>query len=192
MNKQLQFFFVAFITLVIAACSSNDEVKQPSNVNLPQWVFQPKIDNGVAAAQCVKFSGNISLDQQEVTAKGRASLAQQIDLRAQVMDKVYQSRTEAEGKAVSGSVFENVSKQVTDQNLTGSKLTRTEFGTVNKEQYICGLVSITQDETKKIFDSIVNDKSAPKVSAQDQDILFQEFKAYKAQQELGQAIGQAN
>ena len=181
---------------LIVSCSGKDApdpnapTNVPSEINLPGWVLQPEVEEGIAAAQCVQFSGNISLDQQEITAKGRAALAQQVNLRAQVMDQVFQDRIETDEKSTSGSVFQNVSRQVTDQLLIGSKLIRTDFGDINDAPYICGLVAISPSETERLFESIVSSEDAPTTNVQDKDILYQEFKAYKAQQDLAQAIGQ--
>ena len=182
---------IASAILVLAAsCSTNKEtVNAPAAVVLPAWVYTPEVPDGIASAQCVQFSKNLSIDQQEITARGRAALAQQIEVRAQVMDKTYQDRVQAEDKVTTGSTFQNVSKQITNQNLVGSKLVRTEFGKVEGKDYICGLVAISESETKKVFGAIANNQNAPKVSAQDKDILYQEFKAYKAHQELDQVMG---
>jgi len=190
--KNLSILFAGSALFLAVACSSKKpgvETNAPANVKLPAWAFTPSVEDGIASAQCVKFSGELSLDQQEVTAKGRAALAQQISVRAQVMDKTFQDKTTAEGKTVTGSTFQSVSKQIADQNLVGSKLVKTEFGTVNDVSYLCGMVAITNAETKKMFDAIVKDKTAPSVSAKDEAILYQEFKGYKAQQDLDQAVG---
>ncbi|MBL0691387.1 MAG: hypothetical protein JJV97_03560 [SAR324 cluster bacterium] len=189
--------FLGVCLFIFASCSSSDKSAPyvpsniPDKVKMPDWIFSPSIDSGIAAAQCVIFSGNISLDQQEVTAKGRASLAQQVNVRVKVMDKVFQDKTEVDGKVSAGNVFQNVSTQLTDEIIVGSKLIRTDFGEIDKTTYLCGMVAISPEETKKLFDAIVNDAKAPSTNAQDKDILYQEFKAYKAHQELSTALGEA-
>ena len=51
------------------------------------------------------------------------------------------------------------------------------------------MVTIDPKRTEEIFKEILESSQRP-VSAQDKDILYQEFKAYKAQQDLDKALEQ--
>src|SRR3970040_1824440 len=77
----------------LAACAS-----QP-----PDWIMRPAAEGGFAATECVKDSGNLSLDRQIAVAKARAEIAKQVELRVAAMDKTYTRLTE---EANAGTVRE--------------------------------------------------------------------------------------
>ena len=51
------------------------------------------------------------------------------------------------------------------------------------------MITLSPKQTEGIFQDILEASQRP-VSAQDKDILYQEFKAYKAQQDLDKALEQ--
>ena len=74
----------ALIVASLAGCAS-----QP-----PDWIMRPTAEGGFAATECVKDSGNLSLDRQVAVAKARAEVAKQVELRVAAMDKTYTRLTE--------------------------------------------------------------------------------------------------
>ncbi len=54
------------------------------------------------------------------------------------------------------------------------------------KRHMCVIVAMQPEAFKALFDSIVK-QSERKLSAQDEDMLFQEFRASKAQNELIEA-----
>jgi len=186
MNTQ-KLILVAAISTVIAACSSTP-VEEPSlTSNIPQWVLNPVVEDGIAASNCVKSSGNFSVDQKMATANGRLALAQQIEVRVEGLDKTYDRRTDANGDTSSGSNFSSVSKQLTKAKLVGSRPIKTDMVMIGGKEHFCVLTTLSPNATKDLFASIVQD-SERKVNAQDEKFLYEEFKAHKAEQSLEKEI----
>jgi len=172
----------------LAACGSNDSKDQESkpSINIPSWVMSPILDNGLASTECVKWSGNMSIDKKQAVANARAGLAKQIDIKVKAMDKTYARKTETGDKMVTSNVFESVSKQVTEQNLVGSRPERVEVIDIAGENNLCAMVTLKPELTQKLFNDLVK-QSGASLSPQDETILFEEFKSYKAHQELDDA-----
>ena len=112
-----------------------------------------------------------------------------MEVRVSALDKTYIERTDAAGKTVTGSSFSSVSKQLSDQHLRGSRLSKISNTSIDGVKNLCGMVTIDPKRTEEIFKEILESSNRP-VSAQDKDILYQEFKAYKAQQDLDKALEQ--
>ena len=61
-----------FMAGMLSACSSTqDNSASSSRVNVPDWVLNPVVENGIAAADCIKYSGNISIDKKKAVANAR-------------------------------------------------------------------------------------------------------------------------
>ncbi len=168
----------------LAACSSTP--KQGANEltsSIPAWVLNPVIDDGIAATACVNFSGNMNIDKSQTVASARAGIAKQITVKVKAMDKTYARKTETGDKLVTSNVFESVSKQLAEQSLVGSRPEKVEIVDIAGKQQLCTMVTLKPEVTEKLFKDIVKN-SGQQVAAQDEAILFEEFKAHKAQQEL--------
>ena len=175
----------------LAACASND-VQQPETSDSgaydtrPDWVKLPTVEDGLASTQCVPNKGSSSIMQAKATALARAEIARQIEVKATALDKTYQRLTEASSGDSFGSSFESVSKTVANQNLSGTRAVKAEFvrGIDGQPEY-CVMVTMSPALTKNLFDDLLK-QSNNQVSARDEAILYEEFKAYKAHQELDQ------
>ena len=91
-------------------CSKKVE-QEPTGVGLeefPNWVIDPKVEGGIAASECIPWSGNLSIDKAQDKAQARATLAKQLEVRVSALDKTYIERTDAAGKTVTGSSFSSV------------------------------------------------------------------------------------
>lgn len=184
MNNIVKLTVAATVTAVLAACGSTPEANP--NANLPGFVLNPVVEDGIAVGSCVSATNNLNTDKSMAQALARTELAQTINTRVKAMDKVYQSRTDVDGKAVVGSTFEAVSKQLTDQSLSGVRTLKTEYSKDGGQ--LCVLLAIGSSSTKELFDNIVKESERP-LSATDEGVLYQEFKAHKAQQELEAELG---
>lgn len=167
-------------TVLLAACSSPP--KKPES-ELPQWVMNPTIEDGIAATDCVIWSGNFSTDKAQATALSRTSLAQQIETRVKALDKTYQEKIEVSSGVQTGSTFSSVSKQLTNQALQGSRVIKVDFAEFDGKKQLCAMVALGASSTKELFDELLN-KAGKKVQPDQEQVLYQEFKAHKAQQEL--------
>jgi len=168
--------------ILLTACSST-EVETTSVGEIPSWILNPEIDEGIAVSECVLFSGNMSIDKAQAKANARASLAQRIETRVSAMDKVYRDKIEVASGVESGSTFSSVSKQVTQRTLTGTSVLKTDIVELAGKDNLCVLLAIGQDSTKEIFDTLVNESNRP-MSASQKDVLYAEFKAQRAEQQL--------
>jgi len=171
-----------------AGCASSGGDKKAQS-QLPSWVMNPVIEGGVAATECVKATGSMSLDKSEAIANARATLVKQINVKVEAMDKTYQRKVKSQGGTTTGSTFESVSKQVAQQHLKGSRATKVQYVDINGERNLCAMVTLDPNTTKDIFDAIVKE-SSQKVSPQDEEQLYEEFKAKKAQDELDQEVSE--
>ena len=156
-------------------------------ITLPDWVLNPTVENGIAATSCVKWSGDIDLDRKASLASARQELAQQIQLRVQSMDELYQRKVEATAGAVRGNVFESVSRQVTDMELKGSVPEKVQPVKFDDEQRLCTQVVMRPDATRELFSKLVA-ASGEAISAQDEALLFEEFKASQARARMDEAL----
>ncbi|AOT08997.1 LPP20 family lipoprotein [Pseudoalteromonas luteoviolacea] len=176
------------VTGILAGCSSTQEQSaSQSKVNIPDWVLNPTIENGIAAADCVKFSGNISIDQKSSVANARLALAQQIETRIEGLDKTFANRTDANDDTTVGSTFSSVSKQLTKQTLNGSRVNRADVVEIGGKDYYCSLVVLSPQLTQSLFKDVIKE-SKKELNPQDEKFLYQEFKAYKAEKDLEKEI----
>lgn len=156
--------------------------------SIPTWVSNPTYKDGIAATECMAASSNFSLDRKEAVANARQGLAQQLDLKVEAMDKTYQRRTRSEqDKASTGTSFESVSRQVTQTELNGSRTVKTGYVNLAGEKNLCVMVALGDSEMRKIFDGLI-EASGREVNAKDEEILYEEFRAQKAQDELDEEL----
>lgn len=177
-----------FMAGMLSACSStSDNTASSSRVNVPDWVLNPVVENGIAAADCIKYSGNISIDQKMAVANARLALAQQIETRIEGLDKTFANRVDANDKTTVGSTFSSVSKQLTKQTLRGSRVVKADIVDIAGKDYFCALTTLSPELTKTLFQDLVKETKL-KIDPQDEQFLYQEFKAFKAEQDLEKEI----
>lgn len=178
----------ASVMAFLCSCGStqNTQVSEPS-VNLPEWVLNPVLEDGLAAVDCVKYSGNLSVDQKMATANSRLALAQQIETRVEGLDKTYLNRVDSNEDVTTGTNFSSVSKQITNQKLTGSRVIKTGIFEIAKKQHFCVMTSISPAVTNDLFSEIIA-ASKKQINPQDEKFLYQEFKAQKAEVDLDKEI----
>lgn len=168
--------------IFLAACSST-ATESTSVGDIPSWILNPEIEDGIAVSECVLFSGNMSIDKQQAVANARTSLAQRIETRVSAMDKSYRDKIEVASGVESGSTFSSVSKQVTQQTLVGTNPIKTDITQIAGRDNLCVLVAIGQQTTKDIFDELVEASDRP-MNANQKDVLYAEFKAHRAEEQL--------
>ncbi|MEE4244651.1 MAG: hypothetical protein V2I33_04525 [Kangiellaceae bacterium] len=181
---------------LLSACGGKKtmpQVVEPAAPSLPDWVLNPYVEDGIASSQCMPYSGNMSVDRSAGIANARADLAQQISLKVNAMSKTYQERIDTVGGTQMGTNFSAVSKQVASQNLVGSRPQKVEFVDIDGKKNLCVLVTLGGSTTKKIFDEIINQSGAAvNLKPNQKDILYQEFKAHKAEKQLDAEIEKMN
>ncbi|KAF7786542.1 hypothetical protein PRUB_a1145 [Pseudoalteromonas rubra] len=135
----------------------------------------------------MKFSGNISIDQKMAVANARLALAQQIETRIEGLDKTFSNRTDANEETTVGATFSSVSKQLTKQTLNGSRVIKADVVEIGGKDYFCALTTLSPALTKTLFKDLVKE-SKKQINPQDEQFLYQEFKAFKAEKDLEKEI----
>jgi hypothetical protein len=185
-------YILLFLPFFVISCSSKTPEKDVSGQGLeefPSWVIDPQVENGIAASECIIYSGNISVDKAQITAQARSTLAKQIEVRVSALDKTYLDRTDAAGKTVVGSSFSSVSRQLSDQTLTGTRLTKLSRLSIGGQENLCGMLTLDPERSQTIFKQII-EASQREISVEDEDVLYQEFKAHRAQEDLDRLLTQ--
>lgn len=162
------------LVMAAAGCAS-----QP-----PEWIMKPTAAGGFAATECVKDSGNLSLDRQIAVAKARAEVAKQVELRVAAMDKTYTRMTEEANAPASGekpsqarsvqTAFESVSKQIAEQTLSGLMPARVEYVELNDQRNLCAEVTMDRSQAKQVYDKVVEASGKP-VDEPTNQALYKEF-----------------
>lgn len=171
-------------SLGMAGCASQPETQ--AQADLPDWVLSPQLDDGLAETACVPASNNMSLDKKRAMANARSSLAMSLEARVQSMDKTYQRAVDTEDDAVRGSTFESVSKQVTDMNIRGTRMVHSGYFTIGAADQFCVMAGFGEESMRGVFEDALS-AARVKVSQDSERVLYTEFKAYQAQQELEKA-----
>ncbi|MDU0114246.1 hypothetical protein RT723_14855 [Psychrosphaera aquimarina] len=148
--------------------------------SIPEWLSNPTIKDGLAAVDCVKFSGNWSSDSKISSANARIALAQQIDVKVESLDKTYESRQSTQDGTYISTQFSSVSQQYTKQALAGSRIVKTEIVTISGTEYYCALATLDPGQTEQVFELIIK-ASNKKVDDELQSELFEQFKDNKIQ-----------
>jgi hypothetical protein len=185
LNKTLKIASTVLTFSILGACSSNQVVKPV----LPEWVLTPTIENGIADTQCVKSAGiDFPVLKSKATALARAELAKQINLRVKAMDKTYQRLTDTNQGSSTGGTFEAVSRQLTNQTLSGTRATKVEYiDFPDNSQKLCVMVTLDPNLTNTLFKTLVKE-SGQNISPRDEAVLYERFLAKKAADEMDAAF----
>ncbi|MGR0278166.1 hypothetical protein ACUM5Y_03845 [Marinomonas dokdonensis] len=186
--KKLAFYPVA--SLFLFACSSND-VQETSIGDIPEWVMSPSIENGIAVSDCTIYSGNLSIDRKQAIANARVLLAAEIESKVESLDETYTDKNQIDNESTSGTSFSSVSRQYVNQTLNGSRTLKTDIIDIDGQNNLCVMVGIEEGRTKELFDAIVK-ASDRKLSADDEAVLYQQFKAQQARERLDAAGARFN
>tara|TARA_R110002167_G_scaffold88509_7_gene238694 strand:- start:2825 stop:3406 length:582 start_codon:yes stop_codon:yes gene_type:complete len=187
--KVNKIFISMAVMSLLSACGGSPKptVKEQPTNSLPSWVLNPVVEDGIAAADCVKSSGNFSVDQKMAASNARIALAQQLNSKVEALEKNYQSRTDSNEDLTTGTNFTSVAKILTQQTLTGSRVVKADIVNIGGKDHFCALMTLSPAATKTLFDEIIA-QSKRKVNPQDEKFLYQEFKAQLAEKDLDKAI----
>lgn len=165
--------------LMIAGCSSSSKPEPIGEI--PEWVLNPIVEDGIAATACVNWSGNMNIDRQSATASARADISKQIDVKVRAMDKTYDESMSTGSAAKASGIFSAVSKQVSQARLKGSRPIKVQPVTIDGSRKLCVMVAVSN--SKEIFKEIIENSDAG-VSPQDENKLYLEWKESRAQAEM--------
>ncbi|WP_181135939.1 LPP20 family lipoprotein [Psychrosphaera saromensis] len=160
------------IAIVLSMCFCTANVIAST---VPDWIYNPTIKDGLAAVDCVKFSGNWSSASKLSSANARIALAQQIEINVESLDETYDSRHSDQDDIILSTKFSSVSKQFTKQVLGGSRIVKTEIVTISGNEYYCALATLDPTKTKHTFELIVK-ATDKKLEPELETELFEQFK----------------
>jgi hypothetical protein len=148
----------------------------------PGWICDEPVEGVAVSAVGVyeKTAAGEMFQRQQATAAARVTLASEMKTHVSNMIKQYAETTGSGSSETVDRVNTSVSKTVTSETLTGSKVFKSAFHPVNGKLYV--LVGFdpqtTATKTKEaVQTSLNNDKAA-----------WQQFKAKQGQDELAAAI----
>ena len=155
--------------------------------------MNPVVENGIADTQCVAAKPGIGINylKSQATSLARAELVKQIDVKVKAMDKTYQRLSDTKSGQSVGGTFESVSKQVANKNISGSRAINMDFITMpDGSRNFCVMVAMSPELTNSLFKELIKE-SGTNLSAQNEDVLYEQFLAHKAQQEMEAELNSA-
>ncbi|MDX2469362.1 MAG: hypothetical protein QNL04_02165 [SAR324 cluster bacterium] len=188
MNRLLKLVLILMTFVALASCSSDKVATDQGgfgDMDLPDWVLVPTVEDGIAATECVNWSGDFSVDRAEATALARTEIVRQIGIKASALDKTYQEKVKTAGKVAVGGTFTAASKQVSQAYLRGTKAVKVKPIIIDDKKKLCVMVTLSKQQ--KFFEDILKSSGA-KVDPKDQEVLYQEFKAARSQSELAKEL----
>jgi len=174
---------------VMTGCMNN----QPQQPNLeacmidgkqaPSWVCDggAMMEGGLFAVGSAEMSPlGRSFQRTEATAAARDALARQIKVKVKNMFKQFQATTGIGDEQTAEKATQNVSKQVAQATLSGSKVMKVWLSPKGTMYVLVGMPdpkAVQQEVKKAVKTSLHNDKA-----------LWQKFLAQKADKELDAAV----
>jgi len=149
---------------------------------IPSWVLNPNVDEGLAAVDCVEFSGNVSIDAKLASSNARLALAQQIGTKVEAIDETFDSRVSAGQHTHINSRFSSVSKQITKQSLSGSKIVQSDVVNISGKDYFCSMAVLNEKKTEQLFNTLVEQADVKLDKATEAELK----EVFKAQPELSE------
>jgi len=173
---------------IMTGCANNQpqpNINQCSidGANAPSWVCDggAMMEGGLFAVGSAEPSPlGMSFQITEATAAARDALARQIKIKVKNMFKQFQATTGIGDAQTAEKATQNVSKQVAEATLAGSKRMKTWRSPKGTLYVLVGMPNpkAVQQEVKK----------AVKTTLHNDQALWQEFKAKKADAELEAAV----
>jgi len=191
MNKTLSSIALATVAaFTFAACGGKEAPAPTTNwdkctieggTEAPPWVCMPDIGGGISALGIAQKSpAGPGFQRQEAMANGRDALARQIAVKVKSMFKNFTQQTGVGSDAVVDKLSANVSKQISNQMLSGSKQAKYWVDAKTGDMYL--LVVLDPNA------AVAATKKTVKSSLRNEKALWQQFQAKKANAELDAEI----
>jgi len=188
MFTKLNVLFVATLALGLAACSSAppapkmaDCVFPNSKDAAPGWVCDEPVEGMAVTAvgSAAKSDAGIGFMKQMAATDARVQLAQNMKVQVQNMIKQYVEMTGAASKETVDKVNTSVTKQITDQMLSGTRIMKSISG---PDGTLYVLVGLDTASSQKLTEEAI------KTSMNNDQAAWQQFRAQKGQDELAAEI----
>ena len=189
MSKLSNVLLCSVLTLGLAACETNPPAKPkvadcvfPGTQDAaPGWICDEPVEGVEVSAVGVAEPSQAGegFMKQMAQTDARVQLAQRVKVHIANMIKQYAETTGAGKDETVDKVNTSVTKQITDQDLVGTRIYKSRVGT-NGKMYV--LVGIDAASASKITEAAV------KTSMNNDRALWQKFQAGKAQDEMAADI----
>ena len=177
------------LSVLLASCSS-ETVKLEAldcafpdapEVAAPGWICDAPVE-GIevsAVGSAEKSAAGVSFTKNMAVTDARVQMAQAMKVHVQNMVKQYAETTGAASSETVDKVNTSVTKQITDQTLTGTKRYKSIISPNGTVYVLIGMDDATAAKaTEEVVRTSMNNEKA----------LWQQFKAQKGQDELAAAI----
>lgn len=178
------------MSVLLTACGARDDVKQAEpecvfpdapGTAAPGWICDEPVDGVEVAAvgTAEKSAAGHSFMKNMAATDARVQLAQSMKVHVQNMVKQFAETTGAADSETVDKVNTSVTKQITDETLIGTKIFKTRTSPNGTLYVLLGLdANAAANATENAIRSSMNNDNA----------LWQQFKASKGQDELAESI----
>lgn len=188
-KKSMVMFGVSVLSvMVFAGCASSPKeatkVQEPlmanELANAPKWVLNPSLEGGMSGVGSARVGkAGMQFARDEAMANARDAIAQTMSLKIKNMMKKFTETTGVGDAETVDKVSSKVSRQVANETIVGSKQKDTWISP-SGEMYVLVVVDATMAK-----DSV---KNAVQTSLRNEQALWQQFQAKKANEELDKEI----
>lgn len=151
--------------------------------NLPEWVINPP-EGGISGVGSAKVGpAGMQTARIEAAANARDEISRTLNIRVKNMIKNFTETTGVGDAQTVDKVFTNVSKQVSQVDLSGSQIKKVFLDEKNNELHV--LVAVNPEVVTQVADAM---KQAAITSMKNEQALWQKFQAKKGHEELDKEI----
>ena len=184
------FFGVSVLALLLLSACGSDDVKEDvpdcvfpdaTSALAPGWICDEPVPGVEVSAVGVaeKSAAGHSFMKNMATTDARVQLAQSMKVHVQNMVKQYAETTGSADSETVDKVNTSVTKQITDETLVGTKVYKTRTSPNGALYVLLGMdASMAAAATENALKTSMNNDNA----------LWQQFKAEKGQDELAKSI----
>ncbi len=194
MNKKRIVLMSSLLAVALSGCLGGKDAVKPEpkmaaecvfpdapNVAAPLWVCDAPVE-GVAVSAVGshgKSAAGPAFMKEQAAASARVQLAQQMKVTVGNMVKQYVETTGAASSETVDKVNSSVSKLITSETIIGSRVFRSITSPSGGMYVLVGLdPTVTKEAVEKVLKTSMNNDQA----------LWQQFKAKKGQEELAEEI----
>ncbi len=153
----------------------------PGLAGAPMWVLDPTVEGGIAAVgSAQKSPGGLQFQRTEALANARDELARTLSVKVNNMIKNFAQSTGIGDQQTFEKVTQQVSKQVASQTLSGSKQKAIWLNPATGELFVHVVLDPASVQAAA--------KNATMTSLKNEQALWQQFQAKKADETLDAEI----
>jgi hypothetical protein len=193
--KKLWIIGTFLSSAIFIGCGGNQpQVNKNVEVSVPwmdfcnNYVNKFRQKGGIAACVCDEANSlsDVDFSRDVADSEARNQLASILEVRVGSLMEGYRNRVKRGNKIDQGSNFEKSFKEVVKQNLKGSyPVAHKVFRTEENKYKVCSVVALEPEKVKKIISDTAQKSN---MNPEDTDLLYEEFKSYKAHKRLDKEL----